>query len=190
MMISPSTVSLIILNIIICSSAVHGFTSFRRRAIHNHHHSTTRYYHPTSTRLLLSSLPKSTPQEQTLDNYLPPEHPLQELITTTTAACTPRQLDTTEDAHEAFRYEWGTWCSSDKLDAVMETLDRVRLVTGAYDDLLDGSFETTLFVGDNDDDDVSNTTSEEQTGKKMGKRIRVAGGKYWDIILHVLPKGA
>jgi hypothetical protein len=72
----------------------------------------------------------------------------------------------------------------------METLDRVRLVTGAYDDLLDGSFETTLFVGDNDDDDVSNTTSEEQTGKKMGKRIRVAGGKYWDIILHVLPKGA
>ncbi len=70
----------------------------------------------------------------------------------------------------------------------METLDRVRLITGAYDDLLDGSFETTLVAGD--DDDVKEDEQEEQTGKKMGKRIRVAGGKYWDIILHVLPKGA
>jgi hypothetical protein len=188
-MITPSYTSFISLNIALlsCVGSVHGFSSSRgaitiARPIHSH-----RYKRYQITRLS-SSLPKSTPQEQTLDNYLPPEHPLHELITATTAACTPRQLDTTEDAHEAFRYEWGTWCSTDKLDAVMETLDRVRLITGAYDDLLDGSFETTLVAGD--DDDVKEDEQEEQTGKKMGKRIRVAGGKYWDIILHVLPKGA
>ena len=70
----------------------------------------------------------------------------------------------------------------------METLDSVRLVTGAYDDLLDGNVDTTLVIGNGEH--VDNSMDEEQTGKKMGKRIRVAGGKYCDIILHVLPKGA
>ena len=68
----------------------------------------------------------------------------------------------------------------------MEALGSVRLVTGVYDDLLAGSVETT-FVGDNG---VGSTEKEELTGKKMGKRVRIAGSKYWDIILHVLPKGA
>jgi len=172
---------------------VHGFSSSHKRAnvitpIHTNRHYCRRRY-PT-TRLSFSSLPESTtvPQEQTLDSYLPPDHPLHSLVTATIEACAPRQLDTTEDAHEAFRYEWGTWCATDKLDAVMETLDSVRLVTGAYDDLLDGNVDTTLVIGDGEH--VDNTMDEEQTGKKMGKRIRVAGGKYWDIILHVLPKGA
>jgi len=70
----------------------------------------------------------------------------------------------------------------------METLDSVRLVTGAYDNLLDGNVETTWVISEEDDN--GNEREEEQTGKKMGRRIRVAGGKYWDIILHVLPKGA
>ena len=170
---------------------MHGFSSHKRAnvitPIHTTRHCRSRY--PT-TRLSLSSLPESTtiPQEQTLDSYLPPDHPLHSLVTATIEACAPRQLDTTADAHEAFRYEWGTWCATDKLDAVMETLDSVRLVTGAYDDLLDGNVDTTLVIGDGEH--VDNTMDEEQTGKKMGKRIRVAGGKYWDIILHVLPKGA
>ena len=68
----------------------------------------------------------------------------------------------------------------------METLGSVRLVNGVYDELIDGNFDTSL-VGEPDD---ATTTSEEETGIQNGKRIRVAGGKYWDIILHVLPKGA
>lgn len=73
----------------------------------------------------------------------------------------------------------------------METLDSVRLVTGAYDDLLTGNLETTLVVSEDDEHTTDDGTIDaEQTGKMTGKRIRVAGGKYWDIILHVLPKGA
>lgn len=177
---------------------VHGFSSHQRATPTTntiapiHTVSNYQYNSRNPTRLSLSSLPESTirHQEQTLDNYLPPDHPLHSLITATTEACAPRQLDTTEDVHEAFRYEWGTWCSTDKLEAVMETLDSVRLVTGAYDDLLEGNFETTLVVSEEDEHDTDDTIDEEPTGKMTGKRIRVAGGKYWDIILHVLPKGA
>lgn len=175
---------------------MYGFSSHRRATntiAPIHIVSNYQYNSRNPTTLSLSSLPESTiphHQEQTLDNYLPPDHPLHSLITATTEACAPRQLDTTEDAHEAFRYEWGTWCSTDKLEAVMETLDSVRLVTGAYDDLLQGNLETTLVVSEDDEHNTDDTTDEEQTGKVPGKRIRVAGGKYWDIILHVLPKGA
>ena len=155
-------------------SSVHGFSSSSLSLIKG----TTR---------LFSSLPSSPPQEQTLDNYLPPEHPLYDLITATTEAVQPRKLDTTEDAHEAFRYEWGTWCSNEKLESVMSALDNIRIYTDAYEDLLNGSIETTL-VGE--DDSKNDGEGQTDTGKEMGKRIRVAGGKYWDIILHVMPKGA
>src|SRR5210317_707451 len=107
-------------------SSVHGFSSSSLSLIKG----TTR---------LFSSLPSSPPQEQTLDNYLPPEHPLYDLITATTEAVQPRKLDTTEDAHEAFRYEWGTWCSNEKLETVMSALDNIRIYTDAYEDLLNGS---------------------------------------------------
>ena len=127
-----------LLTILACSIAapVAGFSSPPQRA-------SNKIIATTRLSLSSSSLPTSiTHQEQTLDNYLPPSHPLHTLITATTAACAPRQLDTTEDAHEAFRYEWGTWCSTEKLDAVMETLDSVRLVTGAYEELLSGNVDT------------------------------------------------
>ena len=76
----------------------------------------------------------------------------------------------------------------------METLDSVRLVTGAYDDLLEGNLDTAWVISEEDDEhssaDDDDIDEEQQTRKMTGKRIRVAGGKYWDIILHVLPKGA
>ena len=85
---------------------------------------------------------------------------------------------------QAFRYEWGTWCSADSLDAVMERLGEIRLITGAYEDLMEGNLETT-FVGEDAD-----SRDESESGKETGKRIRIAGGKYYDVLLHVLPKGA
>ena len=131
--------------------------------------------------LLSSSLPTPT-QEQTLDDYLPLEHPLHPLLVATAEACNPRLLDWTKDAgkHEAFRYEWGTWVDTDKLDAVQELLGEIRLLTGAYQDMMDENFETTQ-VGE---------ASSEESGKETGKRIRIAFGKHWDVILYVLPKGA
>lgn len=124
-----------------------------------------------------SSLPPTEPQEQTYD-VISPSHPLSPVIQATMAACEPRRLDTTADKHEAFRYEWGTWCGDDKLDAVMEILGDVRLREG-WEDVIGSDVKTEAsFV-------------EESAGTRDGgRRLRVAGGKYWDIILHILPKNA
>ena len=66
----------------------------------------------------------------------------------------------------------------------MELLGEIRLITGAYEDLIDGNLETT-FVGEDADSGDGG-----ESGKETGKRIRIAGGKYYDVLLHVLPKGA
>lgn len=71
----------------------------------------------------------------------------------------------------------------------METLGDVRLVTGAYEEIMEENLPTTL-VGEEENDESSNGSRGGEGGKETGKRIRIAGGKYWDIILHVLPKGA
>jgi len=60
------------------------------------------------------------------------------------------------------------------------------LVAGAYDGLMDGNF----VVGGETAAAGKEETRDEEIGVAKGKRIRVAGGKYWDVILHVLPKGA
>lgn len=78
--------------------------------------------------------------------------------------------------------------SAEKLDDVMEALGEVRLVTGAYEGLMDGAYETKL-VGRGEQDQGGGGDTE-SSGKEKGKRIRIAGGKHWDVILHVLPKGA
>ena len=63
-------------------------------------------HHPLAVRsstlppLPSSSLPTPTEQEQALDDYLPPDHPLHALLGATAEACAPRRLDTTEDVHE------------------------------------------------------------------------------------------
>jgi len=78
----------------------------------------------------------------------------------------------------------------------MAALGEVRLMTGAYGELMDGKhlhLETTTnraTVGDGTDDGDGGESGEELGTKETGKRLRVAGGKHWDVILHVLPKGA
>ena len=136
--------------------------------------------------LFSSSLPTPT-QEQTLDDYLPADHPIRGLLSATVEACTPRRDGGAEAGGTGWRYEWGTWCDAEKLAALMEELNEVRLITGSYEELLDGSYETTLIGKDEKD---NNDASIEEEGKATGKRIRIASDKYWDIILHVLPKGA
>lgn len=147
-----------------CSSS----ESFASRDIRFKHHNIRR-----RTRLY-SSLPPLEPQEQTYD-VISPSHPLAALIQATAAACEPRRLDTTADRHEAFRYEWGTWCDEVKLDAIMGILGGVRLRDGWE-----------IVVGN----EGSSMADESIVARDGGRRIRVAGGKYWDIILHMLPKTA
>jgi len=146
------------------------------------------------TPLLSSSLPTPIePQEQTLDNYLPPTHPLHEVLIATSDACIPKPLEKVEGSSKPteFRYEWGTWCSKDKLDTVSKLLSEIRLITGAYEDLMDGKEEiveqsiATTHDGNNNDKEVDKSGV-----KEIGRRIRLSTSKFYDIILYILPKGA
>lgn len=91
------------------------------------------------------------------------------LLTAVTETCLPRAAKTASQAHDEFRYEWGTWVNEDKLAALMERINEVRLLSGAYEQLL-----STAAKNDND---------------YKALRYRLAGGQDWDVLLHVLPPG-
>ena len=113
------------LALICCSPWKHRVLSFsfRPSSVSPHIKTTAR----TRTYPLLSSLSLPTPTEeqgQTLDDYLPPSHPLISLLTTTADVSDPRRTRATEGSSRPpeFRYEWGTWIDQEKLDDVMEAL--------------------------------------------------------------------
>jgi hypothetical protein len=93
------------------------------------------------------------------------------------------------NAHESFRYEWGTWLSSEKLGDITTALGEMRLITGGLDTIL-SSLSSTVHHPDEGNEQDALSKEAEDDGKERGKRIRIAGGKYWDIILHDLPRGA
>ena len=155
-------------------------------------------------------------QSVILDNYtVPASHPLHSLLSATSAACSfedaiartsaasSNKRDTDDDdanitrsssitgmapsgvfgssgevnAHESFRYEWGTWISAEKLLDISNALGEMRMIYGGLDSWLSSSMTSSMHHEEGDD-------------KEKGRRIRIAGGKYWDIILHDLPRGA
>lgn len=73
------------------------------------------------------------------------------------------------------------------MDRVVVALENVRLITGAYDDILDGGIETT--TGEDSLED-QREAREKKSAKESGRTVSIASSKYWDVILHVLPKGA
>ena len=84
------------------------------------------------------------------------------LLTTVAETCLPRAAKTGKQAHDEFRYEWGTWVNEEKLELLMDRVNEVRLRSGAYEKLK------------MEDSPV---------------RYRIAGGQDWDILVHVLPEG-
>ncbi|KAL7531723.1 hypothetical protein ACHAXR_004195, partial [Thalassiosira sp. AJA248-18] len=146
----------------------------------------------TSTALSSSLPPPISPQEQTLDEFLPPSHPLHELLMATSDACVPKPLEKTEGSSRPteFRYEWGTWCSIDKLDRVSELLSEIRLITGVYEELMDGKLEEQTATLAGIDDDGEEEEVDKSGVKEIGRRIRISSNKFYDVILYILPKGA
>ncbi|KAL7483632.1 hypothetical protein ACHAW6_009276 [Cyclotella cf. meneghiniana] len=155
----------------------------RPRLLHPPHR-----HHPHATHLFLDPSHVIEPQQQTADDWLPPSHALSALLPAAARACRPRRLDTTQDAHEAFRYEWGTWCDADALEEVMAALGEIRWRVGAYDGIVNGTLDT-VWVGGEEGREMEEKDGR-GGGRQRGRRIRMAGGKYWDVILHVLPKNA
>lgn len=84
----------------------------------------------------------------------------------------PLGAETAEGAHDAFRYEWGRWVKDEDMEELMARVNEIRLVDGVYDTLVQPKKD--------DNDDKS----------PVPRRLRVAGGEHWDVILHVLPPGS
>ena len=69
----------------------------------------------------------------------------------------------------------------------MDVLGDIRLRDGWKKVLLDDDGATKWIGGES----TSSVPGETATGARDGwRRIRIAGGKYWDVILHLLPKNA
>ncbi len=83
----------------------------------------------------------------------------------------PRKGDEEKNAHDPFRFEWGTWIDNEAMLELMSRVDEVRVAEGAYDKL-----ERLI----NNKDDVIDSSNNI-------RRIRIASGEKWDCILHVLP---
>ena len=145
--------------------------------------------------LLSSSIPTPiSPQEQTFDDFLPSTHPLHDLLIATSEACIPKPLEKIEGSSKPteFRYEWGTWCSADKTDVVMELLSEIRLVTGAYEELMLDKLDNVVVTKEEGGGKIGDDEEEvDKSGvKEIGRRIRISSNKFYDIILYILPKGA
>ena len=98
----------------------------------------------------------------TLDTIPSDFEPLFSQAALTTAIA--RKPVTTEQTHDPFRFEWGTWVDEESIKTLMERVDEVLLMDGAYDKL--------LAIDDS---------------AKPPLRFKVASGKDWDCLLHVLP---
>eukprot|EP00586_Coscinodiscus_wailesii_P007041 CAMPEP_0172491208 /NCGR_PEP_ID=MMETSP1066-20121228/21944_1 /TAXON_ID=671091 /ORGANISM="Coscinodiscus wailesii, Strain CCMP2513" /LENGTH=304 /DNA_ID=CAMNT_0013260141 /DNA_START=131 /DNA_END=1041 /DNA_ORIENTATION=- len=96
-------------------------------------------------------------------------------------ATLPRAQDNTASAHDPFRYEWGTWVNETSLSILMDHINDMRLVGGAYELLLAGEKNNK----NNNDDDVTDAT----TTKTSRRRFRLGGDTDWDVLLHLLPAG-
>jgi hypothetical protein len=135
-------------------------------------------------------------QQLVFDEYLPTSHPLHALLCATAEACIPLEVDgINANGDGSFRYEWGTWCCRDKLETLRKMTEELRLYAGVYDTLIHGGvgnvqLSSSSSLGGSSNDAPITTKNEHPTTTTAGKRIRVASGKYWDVILNLLPKSS
>jgi hypothetical protein len=108
-----------------------------------------------------------------MDTPWKPEGGLEGLLEATELASVPRAAETAEGAHDAFRYEWGRWVNDQAIEELMERMNEIQLVEGVYDTLIP---------------DLAGSLDGESAA--LARRYRIAGGDYWDCILHVLPPGS
>lgn len=99
----------------------------------------------------------------TLDNIPYEFQPLFSQAALTTAIS--RRPVTDKQAHDPFRFEWGTWVDEDAIKTLMKCVDEVLLKAGAYDKLIALAHD-----------------------EKPPFKFEVASGQDWDCRLHVLPQ--
>jgi len=84
----------------------------------------------------------------------------------------PKATDNTKNAHDPFRFEWGTWVDDESIRELMARVDEVRASPGAFDTLMKAA-----------------SREVEVEGKKQMRptSVKIASGLKWDCILHALP---
>ena len=113
-----------------------------------------------------------------------PEGSLEGLIQAAQRASIPCSAETTQGAHDAFRFEWGRWIDDLAMEQLMDRINEIHLTPGMY--------ETLITATTTQSDLASSADNKESEFSSMPspRRYRVAGGDYWDCILHVLPPGS
>jgi hypothetical protein len=125
---------------------------------------------PNGIHALFSTLTDKEPTGPVYDSPLNPTT-LEDLFEAAEQASIPKSEDgVTGQFDNKFRFEWGNWVQDDKITKVMELMNDIRLAPGVYD----------TFVPPRDDNENDDKPQEP-------KRLRVAGGKHWDCVLHILP---
>jgi len=105
-------------------------------------------------------------QELTLANIPEKYTPL---FTQALKTTVPKAADTTKNAHDPFRFEWGTWIDDDAMVELMERVDEVRAAEGAFEKLFPDW-----------DGDISK-------GRPTPRMCKIASGEKWDCCIHALP---
>lgn len=121
-------------------------------------------FKPRKSHSCFQSIPISNIDDLSLslDNIPTEFQPLFSQAALTTAIS--RKPVTDKQAHDPFRFEWGTWVDEDAIKILMERVDEVMLTGGAYEKLL------------------------EMGECKPPLKFKVASGQDWDCLLHVLPQ--
>ena len=124
--------------------------------------------------------PRNSLQASTIDNVIGSEGPVMDtpwkhegglvgLLQAAEKASIPCGADTSEGAHDAFRYEWGRWIDDESMQDLMDRINEVQLSNGVIDTLI---------------------PKDSKKGELSAQRFRLGGGENWDCLLHVLPQGA
>lgn len=154
-------------------------TSRRRRIDGRANHLLLRYNFAPSKAASASSLPTTPVTAPAVPDSIVP------LIDAVLNATVQRSADTTNQGHDSFRYEWGTWIDESHLEDLMHVANQVRLLQPShFYEAHTSTSSLSLPSTTNNDPSMLLPAAEPQP-----RRFRVAGGESWDILLHVLPPG-
>jgi hypothetical protein len=116
----------------------------------------------------------------------PPRRTLQDLWDSAHNATATRGADTSNQGHDSFRYEWGTWVVDSHVDHLRERMNQVRVVRVGNQNVYDRLLSWPVLVPTTTTTDIQEPDNT-AASSSAPRRFRIAGGIDWDALLHVLP---
>jgi hypothetical protein len=91
----------------------------------------------------------------------------QSIIAKTIQTTIPKEQDHSKNAHDPFRFEWGTWINKDSIQELMVSVDSIRASTGSFD----------LLLSEQQQQDATPTSS---------VKVNLLKGQQWELNLYAL----